>query len=98
LFLYQVISTRDIKFDETRKYSNKNEPIKTLEAEEVVRVIKILSLDLRSEKDLVLEEYKLSIDALVDTIIVQDEIALPTITHNMTSRYRPIRPIDVPII
>jgi hypothetical protein len=57
-----------------------------------------LSLDLRSEKDSVLEEYKLSIDALADTIIIQDKIALPTITHNITSRYRPIRPIDIPII
>jgi hypothetical protein len=59
-------------------------------------VIKILSLDLRSEKDLVLEDYEFSIDAPGDTIIVQDEIA-PLITHNMTSRYRPIRPIDAPI-
>jgi hypothetical protein len=72
--------------------------MEALEAEEVVRVIKILSLDLRNEKDLVLEEYELSIDALADIIIVQDEIALPTITYNITSRYRPIRPIDIPII
>jgi hypothetical protein len=34
---------------------------------------------------------------LVNTIIVQDEIVLPTTTHNITSRYRPIRPIDIPI-
>jgi hypothetical protein len=98
LSLYQVISTRDIKFDETRKYLDKNKPIKTLEAEKVIRVIEILSLDLRSEKDLVLEDYKLSIDALVDIIIVQDEIALLIITYNITSRYRPIRPIDILII
>jgi hypothetical protein len=70
LFLYQVISTRDIKFDETKRYSDKNKPIETLEAEKIVRVIKIPSLDLRSEKDLVLEEYKLSIDAPADIIIV----------------------------
>jgi hypothetical protein len=70
LFLYQVILTRDIKFDKTRRYSNKNEPIETLEAKKIIRVIEILFLDLRNEKDLVLEEYKLSINALVDTIIV----------------------------
>jgi hypothetical protein len=98
LFLYRVILTKDIKFDETRRYSDKDKPIETLETKEVVQVIEILSLDLRSEKDLVLEEYKLSINAPVDTIVVQDKIALPTITYNMTSRYRPIRPIDVPII
>jgi hypothetical protein len=98
LSLYRVISTRDIKFDETRRYSNKDEPIETLETEEIVRVIKILSLDLYSEKDLVLEEYKLFIDALVDIIIVQDEIVLLTTTYNITSRYRPIRFIDVLII
>jgi hypothetical protein len=72
--------------------------MEALEAEEIVRVIKIPSLDLRSKKDLVLEEYKLSINMPTDIIIVQDEIVLPTITHNITSRYRPIRPIDVPII
>jgi hypothetical protein len=98
LFLYRVILTKDIKFDETRRYSNKNKPIKTLEAEEIVQVIEILSLDLHNEKDSVLEKYKLSIDAPVDTIIVQDEIALFIITHNIISRYRPIRPIDIPII
>jgi hypothetical protein len=70
LFLYRVISTRDIKFDETRRYSDKNESIEALEAEEVIRVIEILSLDLRSEKDSVLEEYELSINMLVDIIIV----------------------------
>jgi hypothetical protein len=70
LFLYRVISTRDIKFDETRRYLDKNKPIKTLETKEIIQVIKILSLDLSSEKDSVLEEYELSIDALVDTIIV----------------------------
>jgi hypothetical protein len=70
LFLYRVISTRDIKFDKTRKYLDKNEPIEALGAEEVIRVIEILFLDLRSEKDLVLEDYKLSIDILVDIIIV----------------------------
>jgi hypothetical protein len=98
LFLYQVILTRDIKFDKTRKYSDKNKPIKTLEAEEAIWVIEILFLDLRSKKDLVLEDYKLSIDILVDTIIVQDEIILPTLIYNITSRYRPIRPIDILII
>jgi hypothetical protein len=97
LFLYRVISTRDIKFDETRRYLDKDEPIKTLETEKIIRVIKILSLDLRNKKDLVLEEYELSIDALADTIIVQDKTAPPTITHNMISRYYPIRPIDIPI-
>jgi hypothetical protein len=97
LFLYRVISTRDIKFDETRKYSDKDEPIEALEAEEIVRVIEIPSLDLHSEKDLVLEDYKLSIDALADIIIVQDKIALFTITYNIMLRYCPIRSIDVPI-
>jgi hypothetical protein len=70
LSLYRVISTRDIKFDETRKYSDKDKPIEAPEAEEIVRVIEIPSLDLRSEEDLVLEEYKLSIDTLVNIIIV----------------------------
>jgi hypothetical protein len=98
LFLYRVILTKDIKFDETRRYSDKNEPIETPEAEEIIRVIEILSLDLYSEEDLVLEDYELSIDALADIIIIQDEIALLIITHNITSRYRPIRPIDIPII
>jgi hypothetical protein len=98
LFLYRVISTRDIKFDETRRYSDKDELIETLEAEEIIQVIEILSLDLYSEKDSVLEEYKLSIDTLADIIIIQDEITLFTTTHNITSRYRPIRPIDIPII
>jgi hypothetical protein len=98
LFLYRVISTRDIKFDETRRYSDKDELIEALEAEEIIRVIEILSLDLRSEKDLVLEEYELSIDAPVDIIIVQDEIALLTTTYNIMLRYRPIRLIDVLII
>jgi hypothetical protein len=60
-------------------------------------VIKILSLDLRSKKDLVLEDYEFSIDTPGDTIVVQDEIALPT-TYNVMLRYRPIRPIDAPII
>jgi hypothetical protein len=65
------------------------------ETKEIIRVIEIPSLDLRSEKDLVLEDYELSINALVDIIIIQDKIVLPTITHNITSRYRPIRPIDI---
>jgi hypothetical protein len=94
--LHRVISTRDVKFDETRRYSDKDEPMEAPEAEEVVRVIEIPSLDLRSEEDSVLEEYELSIDAPADTIVVQDETAPPTTTHNVTSRYRPIRPIDVP--
>jgi hypothetical protein len=72
--------------------------MEALEAKKIVRVIEILSLDLRNEKDLVLEEYEFSIDVLVDIIIIQDEIALPTTTYNITSRYRPIRPIDIPII
>jgi hypothetical protein len=98
LFLYQVISTKDIKFDKTRRYSDKNKPIETLEAKEIVQVIKILSLDLRNEKDLVLEDYELSINTLVDIIIIQDETTPLTITHNITLRYRPIRPIDALII
>jgi hypothetical protein len=98
LFLYQVISTRDIKFDKTRRYSNKNKLIEVLETKEIIRVIKILSLDLYSEKDLVLEDYKLSINILVDTIIVQDKIALFAITHNIILRYRPIKTIDILII
>jgi hypothetical protein len=65
------------------------------ETKEIIRVIEIPSLDLRSEKDLVLEDYEFSINALVDIIIIQDKIVLPTITHNITSRYRPIRPIDI---
>jgi hypothetical protein len=98
LFLYQVILTRDIKFDKTRKYSNKNKPIKMLETKEIIRVIEILSLDLRNEKDLILENYEFSIDILADTIIIQDEITLLIITHNIISRYRSIKPIDIPII
>jgi hypothetical protein len=98
LFLYRVISTKDIKFDKTKRYSNKDEPIEILEAEEVIRVIEILSLDLYNEKDLVLEDYELSINVLADTIIVQDEIILLTTTYNIISRYYPIRPIDIPII
>jgi hypothetical protein len=70
LSLYQVISTRDVKFDETRRYSDKDELIEALEAKEVVRVIKIPFLDLRNKKDLVLEDYELSINTLADTIIV----------------------------
>jgi hypothetical protein len=70
LFLYRVISTRDIKFDETRRYSDKNEPIEAPETKEIIRVIKILSLDLHNEKDLVLEDYELSINVPVDIIIV----------------------------
>jgi hypothetical protein len=57
-----------------------------------------LSLDLYNKKDLVLEDYELSIDVLVDIIIVQDEIALFTIMYNITLRYRPIRTIDILII
>jgi hypothetical protein len=72
--------------------------METLEVEEVVQVIKILFLDLYNEKDLVLEDYELSINALVDIIIIQDKIILPTITHNITSRYCPIRTINIPII
>jgi hypothetical protein len=70
LSLYRVILTRDIKFDKTRKYLDKNKPIEILKAEKIIRVIKILSLDLRNEKDLVLENYKLSIDIPADIIIV----------------------------
>jgi hypothetical protein len=98
LFLYWVISTRDIKFDKTRRYLDKDESIEILETKEVIRVIEILSLDLYSEEDLVLEDYEFSIDILADTIIVQDEIALPTTTYDITSKYRPIRPIDILII
>jgi hypothetical protein len=98
LFLYRVISTRDIKFNKTKKYLDKDESIEALETKEVIRVIKILSLDLHNEKDLVLEEYKLSIDAPVDIIIIQDEITLPTTTYNVTLRYRSIRSIDIPTI
>jgi hypothetical protein len=98
LSLYRVISTRDIKFDKTRRYSDKNKPIKAPETKEVIRVIEILSLDLRNEKDSILEDYKLSIDILADIIIVQDKITLLTITHNITLRYRSIRPIDILII
>jgi hypothetical protein len=61
-------------------------------------VIEILFLDSYNEKDLVLEDYKFSIDALADTIIIQNEITLPTLIHNITSRYQPIRLIDIPII
>jgi hypothetical protein len=32
---------------------------------------------------------------LADIIIVQDKIALPTITYNIMLRYRPIRSIDI---
>jgi hypothetical protein len=71
--------------------------MEALEAKKIIRVIKILSLDLYSEKDSVLEDYELSIDALIDIIIVQDEIALLIITYNIMLRYRPIRPIDIPI-
>jgi hypothetical protein len=98
LFLYQVILTRDIKFDKTRRYLDKDEPIETLEAKEIVRVIEILSLDLYSEKDLVLEDYELSINAQANIIIVQDEIILSTTIYNITSRYCPIRTIDILII
>jgi hypothetical protein len=69
--------------------------METLETKEIIRVIKILFLDLHSEEDLILEDYKLSIDVPADTIIIQDEIVLFIITHNITSRYRPIRPIDI---
>jgi hypothetical protein len=72
--------------------------METLETKEIIRVIKILSLDLRNKKDLILEEYELSIDAPVDIIIIQDKTILLTITYNMMSRYRPIRPIDILII
>jgi hypothetical protein len=41
-----------------------------LETKKIVRVIKIPFLDLYNKKDLVLEDYKLSLDALVDIIIV----------------------------
>jgi hypothetical protein len=98
LFLYRVISTRDIKFNETRRYSNKNKLIEILETKEVIQVIEILSLDLYSKKDLVLENYELSINTLTDTIIVQDKIILLIITYNITSRYYPIKPIDILII
>jgi hypothetical protein len=98
LSLYQVILTRDIKFDKTRKYLDKNKPIKILETKKIIRVIKILSLDLYNKKDLVLEDYKFSINALADTIIVQDEIMLLIIIYNMISRYCPIRLIDILII
>jgi hypothetical protein len=70
LSLYRVILTRDIKFDKTRRYLDKNKPIEVPKAKEIIQVIEILSLDLRNKKDLVLEEYELSIDALVDIIIV----------------------------
>jgi hypothetical protein len=70
LFLYRVISTRDIKFDETRRYSDKDETIETPETKKIIQVIKILSLDLYSEKDLVLEDYEFPINVLVDIIIV----------------------------
>jgi hypothetical protein len=95
LFLYRVISTRDIKFDKTRRYLDKDELIKTLETKEIIQVIKILSLDLYNEKDLVLEDYELSINILVNIIIVQDKIILLIITYNITLRYRPIRTIDI---
>jgi hypothetical protein len=98
LFLYRVILTRDIKFNKTKKNLDKNKPIEVLKAEKVIQVIKILSLDLRSEKDLILEDYELSIDILVDIIIIQDEIVLPIITYNIISRYYSIRPIDILII
>jgi hypothetical protein len=98
LSLYRVISTKDIKFNKTRRYSDKNKPIKILETKEIIRVIEILFLDLRSEKDLVLEDYKLSIDALADIIIIQDETAPPIIIYNIISRYRPIRTINALII
>jgi hypothetical protein len=74
--LHRVISTRDVKFDETRRYSDKNEPIEAPEAEEVVRVIEIPSLDLRSEEDSVLENYELSIDALADTKYQTDFVGI----------------------
>jgi hypothetical protein len=98
LFLYRVILTRDIKFDKTKRYSDKDEPIEALEAEEVVQVIKIPSLDLYSEEDSVLEDYELSINAPVDIIIVQDKTAPLTTTYNITLRYRPIRIINILII
>jgi hypothetical protein len=57
-----------------------------------------LFLDLRSEKDLILENYKLSIDVLADIIIVQDKIVLLILTYNIILKYHPIRPIDTPTI
>jgi hypothetical protein len=69
-----------------------------LETKEIIRVIKILSLDLYNKKNLVLEDYEFSIDTQIDIIIVQDEIILLTIIYNIISRYRPIKTIDIPII
>jgi hypothetical protein len=54
--------------------------------------------DLYNKKDLVLEDYKFSINVLVNIIIVQDEIILSTSIYNIILRYRPIRLIDVLII
>jgi hypothetical protein len=72
--------------------------MEVLETKEIIRVIKILSLDLRNKKDLVLEDYELSIDTLIDIIIIQDEIVLFIIIYNITLRYCPIRTIDILII
>jgi hypothetical protein len=44
--------------------------METLEAEDVIQVIEILFPDLYNEKDLVLKDYKLSINILVDIIII----------------------------
>jgi hypothetical protein len=98
LFLYRVILTRNIKFDKTRKYLDKDELIEAPEAKEIVRVIEILSLNLYNKMNLVLEGYKLSIDILTDIIIVHDKIILSISTNNIISRYCPIRPIDALII
>jgi hypothetical protein len=57
----------------------------------------MLFLDLYSKKDLVVENYKFSLDTLGNIIIIQDEITL-LITYNITLRYCSIRPIDILII
>jgi hypothetical protein len=85
---YKVISTRDMRFDETVVFIV--ELLVLLELEEIIKIIKVLLLRERfGEVEYSLENYKLTIDESNNTIQVVD-LSEPSIMIQPQYRFRPI--------
>lgn len=91
--LSRVISTRDVKFDETKRYSKSDEEEES-EITELVSLIELPTYGQIEEEDYTLEDYEVTIDEPGDTIIVGDSNSASTSKDTPlqpeNQRYRPI--------
>jgi hypothetical protein len=99
--IHRVISTRDVTFDESRRYSIADEAALEAEVVEIVKLIELPSLNSSVEEEFTLEDYEYSIDESGDTIAVGDsEIpsdVLPStiqIRKRNRPRHRPAKPLE----